>query len=149
MNPFILPDRERLAAWKTFRTSLPALSEAEQLRAVAAFWAQAPVGTYAYDADNCAGWPTPWEMIADGSWCRNSTAIGMEFTLRLSGWDPARLRLHFIRDLDLSEEMLVLVVDGTRWLNYEYREVVPVPETKQVLLFSCCHDGKSYVACGN
>jgi hypothetical protein len=148
MNPFLLASRERLSAWKTFRTSLPALSEPEQLRAVAAFWAQAPIGTYAYDADDCSKWPTPWEMMADGSWCRNSVAIGMEFTLRLSGWDPARLCLQFIRDTDLSEEILVLIVDGNRWLNYEYREVVSVPETKWVPLFSCRHNGKNYV-CGD
>lgn len=130
MNPFLLTPRERLADWKKLRETLSTHPEREQLDMVAKYWAQAPVATFAYDADDPSSWPTAWEMISEGDWCRNSVAIGMEFTLRLSGWDAERLKLIHWHDFDLSDRILVLQVDAKYLLNFEYGEVVDVPNTR-------------------
>lgn len=144
MNPFILAPQERLKDWKEFRVSLSSMEESDQLRAVAKYWAQAPVLKMAYDIEQPQEWPTPWEMISAGDWDRNSIAIGMEFTLRLAGWDADRLQLWMIRDEDISEVILILVVDQTLVLNYDYSEVTSYPNTQHYVVGKWHFCGKTY-----
>jgi hypothetical protein len=134
MNPFLLPPRERLADWKALRASLAALPEDEQLRKVATYWAQAPVANFAYDPEHPETWPTAWEMIAEGDWCRASVAVGMEFTLRLSGWPAERLKLVQIKDYDISDLLFVVEVDGRSYLNYEHGVVSDIPDTRREVI---------------
>lgn len=144
MNPFILAPQERLAHWKEFRKSLGGMAEGDQLQAVADYWALAPLVGMAYDIEQPQEWPSPWEMINAGDWCRNSVAIGMEFTLRLAGWDTSRLQLTMIRDWDISEIILLLVVDDQKVLNYNYSQVSDYPETKHDVVGRWHFCGKTY-----
>ncbi len=143
MNPFILSPKERLADWKGFRESLKALPERDQLDAVARYWALAPLLSHAHYPD-VEKVPTPWEMISEGNWCRNSVAIGMEFTLRLAGWKAERLELQMIRDYDLSEIIMVLIIDGQSVLNYNYGEIADYPKTRHDITDSWVFSGKLY-----
>lgn len=144
MNPFLLGPRERLAEWKQLREGLKTLPEAEQLEKVAHFWAKAPIARFAYDPENAASWPTMWEMLNENDWCRNSVAIGMEQTLRLSGWPSDRLKLAYIKDYDLSDMMLVVQVDDRLWLNYEYDTVSEIPDTRRDTLVCWQFNGRTY-----
>lgn len=144
MNPFLLPPQERLADWKLFRESLKSLPEENQLTAVALYWGQAPLMKLAYDIERAETLPSPWEMINEGSWCRNSVAVGMEFTLRLAGWDPRRLELRLIRDWDISEVILLLIIDGKEVLNYTYSTVTEYPKSRHDVTGSWSFSGKFY-----
>lgn len=144
MNPFLLGPEERLTTWKAFRGSLRGMDEQEQLGAVARYWAQAPIDRYAYEPLQPETWPTPWEMIAAGDWCENSLAIGMEFTLRLSGWTADRLSLLFWRDLDFSFERLVLKIDDRYLLNYHVGIVCEIPLTQHVVVSRVRYDHSKY-----
>lgn len=144
MNPFLLEARSRLADWKDFRKSLTILPEQEQLDAVAAYWAKAPLGKLAYDLDSPETIPSAWEMIGAGDWCENSVAIGMEFTLRLAGWDVSRLELAMVRDFDISEMKVVLIIDGQKWLNYSYGQVSNCPTSRHDIVGRWRFTGKLY-----
>jgi hypothetical protein len=148
MNPFILSPRDRLVHWKEFRKGLSAMPEEEQLVRTAEYWALAPLASFTHDTEHPESWPSPWEMISDGEWCRNSVAIGMEFTLRLSGWDPARLLLADLRDYDISDQYFVLIIDGRKVMNYTYAEVVDFPSTKHDVIGRWRFSGKFYVPVG-
>jgi hypothetical protein len=91
VNPFLLPPSERLGDWKAFRTHLSDMPESAQLQAVAQYWGQAPLVVRGHEVDDIEKWPGPWEMIVEDNWSRDTVAVGMEFTLRLSGWDSTRL----------------------------------------------------------
>lgn len=145
MNPFLLGPRERMSDWKQLREGLKGLSEADQVRAVAHYWGKAPLVRFAYDAEDAKSWPTMWEMINENTWCRNSVAIGMEQTLRLSGWDPKRLKLVFVKDHDLSDMMMVCQIDDGTWLNYEHDTVSPIPETRREIMVCWQWSGRAYV----
>ena len=136
MNPFLVSPRERLALWKSLRASLVNLPEDQQLQTVAKFWAQAPVHKFAYDVERPDTWPTPWEMVSDGDWCVRSVGIGMEFTLRLGGWDTERLRMKLIRDYDIPDILFVVEIDQKFYLNYDHGNVVSIPKTKRDVLCS-------------
>jgi hypothetical protein len=144
MNPFLTSPRERLSLWKTLRSSLASMPEEEQLAVVAKYWAQAPLHKFAYDAEKPNTWPSPWEMISEGEWCARSVAIGIEFTLRLGGWNPDRISLHLIRDLDRSDMLFVVEIDGKYYLNYDHGLVSTVPNTKRDFVCSWKFNGKSY-----
>jgi hypothetical protein len=144
MNPFLLPSPERLAHWKEFRRSLMPMPDDQKLREVAAYWAQAPLMTIAYDLDKPEKWPTPWHMIHYNEWCRSSVAIGMEATLRLAGITTDRLLLRHIMDRDIQAILMVLVVDSTACLNYDWGSVVPYPKTRQQVLREIRYGNKAY-----
>jgi hypothetical protein len=142
MNPFILSSQDRLEHWKQFRRQLPSLPETEQLNSVAKYWALAPLAKVSYDVEDPMSWPTPWEMISQGIWCRNSVAIGMEFTLRLSGWKPQRLQLAMLRDYELSEQTMIVIIDDSKVMNYTYSVVVDYPNTKHEIVGKWQFSGK-------
>lgn len=144
MNPFVISTTQLLTDWKTIRTGLKSQTEEQQLASVAEFWAQAPLSTMAYDPEALDTYPTPWEMMHANDWCRNSVAVGMEFTLRLGGWTPDRLTIKMIRDYDISEQKLVVEVDQKYLLNYEYRSVVPWPTTNYDILDAWKFTGRHY-----
>lgn len=149
MNPFLLSPQQLLNDWKTFRTSLAAMPEMDQLNAVATYWAKAPIKTMAYDPEALDTYPTPWEMIGENDWCRNSVAIGMEFTLRLSGWATDRLRIKMMRDYDISDQKLVVEIDGKHLLNYDYGTVSEIPSTRFDILQTWAFKGRNYTILGN
>lgn len=144
MNPFLLPPEERQSAWKSCRQGLRALSENEQLLAVTAFWVQAPLSAHAYDVTDPASWPSPWEMLHAGLWCARSRAIGMEFTLRLSGWDPARLKLVLAHDHAVSDTVMVVEIDNEKLLNYDLGKIITLPERPWNVIGSWRFSGKFY-----
>jgi hypothetical protein len=114
---------ERLTDWKKFRNAIIDFSEMEKFDAVVKYFSQAPLKNIAYDIEDIENIPTPWEMIHDGEWCRNSIAIGMEFTLRLVGIEASRLQLKMILDPTISDMMLTVVVDEKYILNYDWGNV--------------------------
>ena len=144
MNPFLMSSKQLLAEWKTLRTGLQGKDERQQLQEVVDFWAQAPLATMAYDPEALDTYDTPWEMRNANDWCQNSVAVGMEFTLRLAGWAADRMNIRMMRDYDISEQRLILEVDGKYWLNYEYRQVSPVPSTNHDILETWKFTGKHY-----
>lgn len=146
MNPFLLSADEQIANWKLLRAELKDLDEATALQRVADFWAQAPISKMAYDPEDCSEWPSPWEMIAARDWCPHSVAIGMEFTLRLAGWDASRLRLMTIRDYDISEQRMILKIDDSLALNYSVGMVESFPTTNHDVLAAFQSNGKRYFA---
>jgi hypothetical protein len=130
INPFLLPADDRLAHWQQFRKSLSDQSELQQLAAVGQYWSTAPLRSIAYDCDAPATWPTIWEMIRAGEWCRNSIAIGMAGTLLLLGFDPGRLCVGLLHDHDLSVLLLVVRIDRDWLLNYDWGLLTALPTTK-------------------
>lgn len=104
-----------------------------KVEAVAEYWSKAPLIHRAYDPDDAAHWPTPWELLHHNQWCRNSVAIGMENTLRLAGVAPERLTLQLITN-NISDTLLVLIIDGTMVLNYNWGQVQSIPLDDHVVI---------------
>lgn len=146
MNPFLLPPEERLAHWKELRKSLAAMDDMTKLKAVAQYWSNAPLKTIAYDPADSANWLTPWEMMYRNEWCRSSIAIGMENTLRLAGFSTDRMKLKYIIDRDIQAVLLILVVDDTWVLNYDWGSVLPYPKTNHNVMKAWRFSGKAYLS---
>jgi hypothetical protein len=145
MNPFLLASSERRSHWKTFRQGLELLDMPAKLTAVAQYWSQAPLLCQrAYDPDDAAHWPTPWELLHYNRWCRNSIAIGMENTLRLANVSADQLTLQLISDSQ-NVDLLVLIIDATAVLNYNWGSVQYIPLFNHVVLRQWRFTGRSYI----
>jgi hypothetical protein len=130
MNFYLLSGSDRILAWRKFRQSLQNLPETDQLSRIARFWGDAPLQTYVIDWDKSNEWPSAWQLVHDGDFDSNVVAILMEQTLILLGWNPERLNLMFIKDSVIEEQMMILVIDNTRVLNYSYYEVFELEQVK-------------------
>ena len=144
MNPFLLAPQQKLANWKDFRASLSKMPEIDQISAVAEYWKWAPLKKMACDPEALDILPSPWEMIANNDWCKNSVAVGMEFTLRLSGWDANRMTIKMIRDYNISDQKLVLEIDEKHLINYDYGIVTGIPNTRFDIINSWRFIGRNY-----
>jgi hypothetical protein len=83
-------------------------------------------------------------MMSINDWCRNSVAIGIEFTLRLCGWNPKRLKLKLILDRQSSVMAMTVIVDDAWILNYDWGLVLPY-KPSGIILKSYQWDGKKYI----
>lgn len=146
MNVFMMSPAERLEAWGSFRDTLSAVSEQEQWDKVAKFWAQCPFGKWVIHPEDARNWPTVWELLHDGEYCRNAIAVGIESTLRLSGISQERLKLVMARHIEDQEEFFIVIIDDTHVLNYSYGEAVVVEDLVGVVdtLYSYRWKGRSY-----
>jgi hypothetical protein len=144
INPFLLSVKDRLNHWKAFRKTLADNAEQEQLEKVAEYWSHTPIQSIAYNMDEPDTWPTAWEMMSLNDWCRNSVAIGIEFTLRLTGWNPDRLKLKLILDRQSSVMVMTVVVDDKWILNYDWG-IVTSYKPFGVCLKSYQWDNKKYI----
>jgi hypothetical protein len=138
VNPFLLPPAERLSDWRLFRAAIAPMTEAQRLAAVAAYWAKAPLSI----GSDLAQWPSIWQMLQTNIWSRNSVAVGMEATLRLSGTATERMTLRRIRtDQDV---LLVLVIDDTWLLNYDWGSFRPYSTIDHEVICQWRFIGKDY-----
>lgn len=122
MNPFLMDSRNRSLSWRKLRENISNENDFDKAKIVSHYWSQAPLENIAYDIEDIENIPTAWEMIDNNHWCRNSIAIGMEFTLRLSGVNESRLQLNMVIDPEISDMMLVCRMDNFI-LNYEYDRI--------------------------
>lgn len=127
MNPFMLSPSERLDHWSEFRESLNQNNETDQFAKVAQYWGQCPFSKWSLDCDQPSSWLSVWEILFDGEYCRNSIAVCMCETLRISGISSDRMTLRMISD-EYEGEFFVLIIDGIHVLNYSHGSVSDISE---------------------
>ena len=117
----------RLEDWKIFRKSLTdELTEDEILNRLAQYWVTVPVVRFYLDFDNPKTWYTPWELIYSGDFCSTGIAYLMFKTLELAPtkkFKKSEMKLLWIKDLQIEDLLMVLVVQSKYVLNYYYNEV--------------------------
>jgi len=122
MNPFMLPEKERMLSWRELRNQIQAANDLDtKLNLLLQWWSKAPICRYSIDAFDSSEWPTPWELLNENMFCTSAISYMMAQTLALTGFEPSRLKLSFIKGQD--DERLVLVVDEEITLNYSFGEV--------------------------
>ena len=123
----IMSPSDRLEDWKTFRKSLTDdLSESEILNRLAEYWTRAPITRFYLDFDHPETWPTPWELIHSGEFCSTGIAYLMFKTLELAPTEKfkkSEMKLYWIKDLEIEDLCMVLVIENRYVLNYYHGEV--------------------------
>lgn len=114
--------------WRSVRTAVLDLSLAEQMPIIAKFFAEMPFGARTLDYYTPAEWPTPWEILYHGSFCKSSISLLIFYTLSLLHTDHV-IELHLIDDR--SDIYLLPVIDNKFALNYELGTISDYAEIKE------------------
>lgn len=100
--------RERVAALQELVAASPGLSESGKLKRVNAFFNRVNYDTDSALWDQKDYWATPFEVLGINSADCEDYAIAKYFTLVSMGVDEGRLRITYVKSLELDEAHMVL-----------------------------------------
>jgi hypothetical protein len=73
---------EKILAWRELRKSLGDTTQIDStLESIANWWTYAPWVKKTIDPYKPETWPTPWDMISKGHFCRSAIALGQAYTI--------------------------------------------------------------------
>ena len=126
-----MADNEKLHAWKKLRNNIELMNLEEKLNYVSDFFSNFPMGARSVDYYAPLSWPSPWEIIFYGSFCKSSISILIFYTLCMSDNSIyAELRLVH----DGSQIYLIPVINNTFVLNYKSGMVNKCHEVESEIL---------------
>jgi len=115
-----LSNEERLHLWRQLRIDIRSLHPAEQLDRIVEFCSTMPKGRRTLDYYSPANWPTPWEILFHGEFCKSSVSLMIFYTLALLNKEQD-IELWVVKDND--GDYLLSVIDSQIILNYEAGKV--------------------------
>jgi hypothetical protein len=78
---------QRIDSWAEFREQISNDCFDTQLKRVAEYFAEVPLGGRVIDYYTPSSWPSPWEILHHGIYCRSTTGILMYDTLKILNKD--------------------------------------------------------------
>lgn len=75
--------QQRIDSWAEFRERIRAYDFDRQLDEVAKYFGDCPIGSRQIDYYIPESWPSPWEILHHGDYCRSTTGILMYDTLKI------------------------------------------------------------------
>ena len=119
----LLP-HERLRTWQEFRNSVSEMPPKEALDKIEHLWSYAPYVKNYLHYDLVNEFPGPWELIYDNYYCNLAKALGIMYTVYLSGQDvDVEIRVYV--DESFTEQYNLVYIDKGKYvLNLIHDEVV-------------------------
>lgn len=124
--------QKRLASWRNFRKGLDINDLLHTCRDVCEWWRYAPLSNISLDPYDIETWPSVWEMLHRGDYCKFSTAIGMSYTLFYID-EKVENRIIRVYDQANSDIYMTALIDGRWLLNYNLSEVADWSSVKDSL----------------
>jgi hypothetical protein len=122
INIFQLNYDARLRSWYDLRTKIESQDTLTKCIEIDNWWQRAPlVNHHLHILDNTS-WPGPWDLLVENTYCTVARALGMCYTLLLTGVNDIVL----VEATDKTGDDVVLVlVDSAKYvLNYWPNTVV-------------------------
>lgn len=123
-------NEERLCLWKNLRKDIKDKEFHTQLSDIAKFFAAMPFGARSMDYYSPWDWPTPWEILFHGTFCKSSISLLIFYTVLMIAPDH-KLEMHLVDDN--GEIYLLPVFDDQFVLNYELGAVSNYLDLKESL----------------
>ena len=116
MNVFQLNYDTRLSDWYKLRSKLEHSDTKTKCVEIDNWWQKAPLVNHHLHILDSENWPGPWDLLVENTYCTVARALGMCYTLLLTGEE----------DIDLveatdpqGEDMVLVLVDRAKYvLNY-------------------------------
>lgn len=123
-----LKPEERLREWRALRHSIAADSLESALNTVSHTWSYAPYVTHYLSPDLISDWPDPWTLLHENLYCDLAKALGMLYTVYLSGhWNNTvdNLEIRIYKNTDTNDWSNVVWVNRGKYiLNLMFDTVV-------------------------
>ncbi len=129
LEHWFLDKQGKLLAWREWRSQLPSMDAESIFKEVAEWWKFVPLVNKTFDPWRMETWPTPWELVSNGSFCQNAQGLGIFYSLVLSGIE-CQLMLAIIDE----KPRLVVLLDNKKLLNCVEGEVVDIDSIELQIL---------------
>jgi len=125
---------EKILAWRQLRKSLGPINNLEStLDSVANWWTYAPWVKKTIDPYQPDTWPTPWDMISKGHFCRSAIALGQAYTI-WNLYPELKCEIWLINNRSEQDVHLITVVNDSIMLNYTMTTLVATENADYELL---------------
>jgi hypothetical protein len=118
---------EKILAWRELRTKLKDKTTEEIIEEVDQWWTFTPWVRKTIDPFKPDTWPTPWDMINKGEFCRSAIALGQAYTLWMCS-PQLNIELWLVNNFSEKDVHLVVVIDENTVLNYTLGHVLTLEE---------------------
>lgn len=116
MNVFQLTYETRLQHWYDLRNTVSNIDIKDKCVMVDSWWQKAPLVNHHLHTSDLGAWPDPWELLVDNTYCTVARALGMCYTLYMTG--TGDVSIVEARDHQANDVVLVLVDNAKYVLNY-------------------------------
>jgi hypothetical protein len=116
MNVFQLNYDTRLSDWYKLRSTLEHSDTKTKCVEIDNWWQKAPLVNHHLHILDSENWPGPWDLLVENTYCTVARALGMCYTLLLTGVEDIVL----VEATDMQgEDMVLVLVDSAKYvLNY-------------------------------
>ena len=116
INVFQLNYDARLRSWYELRSQIEGTLIQNKCVEIDEYWQRAPLVNHHLHILDVSSWPGPWDLLVENTYCTVARALGMCYTLFLTGVTDIEL----VEATDNNGEDVVLVlVDNAKYiLNY-------------------------------
>lgn len=126
------PPQKRLANWRAFRRELDTTDVKAACEKVSQWWQFAPQSTLSIDPYDISTWPSVWEMLHQGDYCKFSTAIGMAYTIFYID-ESVENRILRVYDHVNSDIYMTALINEHWLLNYNLCEMTEYNNVRNAL----------------
>lgn len=119
---------QRLTEWNQLRAECSALPKDRALERINFWWHQTPWCPYRLHWDLQDEWPTPWEILEDNYYCPLTRALGICYTIAITG---------IVTSAELvatqAGDHLIIVDNGQHILNWDANTTVNIELPAQIV----------------
>lgn len=108
---------EKILSWRELRKQSAQESFDDAIKRITDWWTYAPWVRKTIDPYKPETWPTPWDMINLGHFCRSALALGQAYTIWMM-YPDVNCELWLINNKSEQDVHLVVVIDNRQVLNY-------------------------------
>ena len=113
INVFQLNYDTRLRSWYELRTKIESLDTQTKCVEIDNWWQKAPLVNHHLHILDTNAWPGPWDLLVENTYCTVARALGMCYTLLLTGEKDIEL----VEATDKAGDDVVLVlVDNAKYI---------------------------------
>ena len=122
MNVFQQNYDTRLRSWYELRTKIESLNIQTKCVEIDRWWQDAPLVNHHLHILDSNTWPGPWDLLVENTYCTVARAVGMCYTLLLTGEN--NIELVEATDKTGDDVVLVLVNNAKYILSYHPETVL-------------------------
>lgn len=124
---------EKILSWRELRKESSQTSFDDAIKKITDWWTYAPWVKKTIDPYKPDTWPTPWDMIQKGHFCRSALALGQAYTIWIL-FPNSDCELWLINNKSEQDIHLVVVIDKKLILNYNMGYIEKLEEADYELL---------------
>lgn len=115
MNIFLIDYETRLQSWHNLKENVKNSDIKTKCIKIDEWWQYAPTVNHYLHPKDTQNWPDPWELLVENLYCNVAKALGMCYTLYMTGEENFRMVTATDR---MGNDVVLILVNDEHILNY-------------------------------